>query len=136
MCKNINKTRRLFMADKKLFEMVDVTDQFDKNDIETNKVMGILGYIGPLCFVPMFARKDSKFSQFTANQGLVLFIIECALSILSIVFDLIPYVGWLLSLPCWLLGVGTTALSVLGIVNSARGLVKKLPIVGGIKILK
>lgn len=48
----------------------DLTDQFDKADVEQNKVMAILAYFGILVLIPILAAKDSKFARFHANQGL------------------------------------------------------------------
>ena len=52
----------------------DSTADFDSRDIAENKGITVLSYLGPLVFVPMFARKNSKFARFHANQGLVLLI--------------------------------------------------------------
>lgn len=45
-------------------------------DIEANKTLAALSYAWILCLVPLLGRRDSKFAQFHAKQGLVLFIIE------------------------------------------------------------
>lgn len=37
-----------------------------------------LSYLGVLCLVPLFLKKDSAFAQSHAKQGLVLFIAEVA----------------------------------------------------------
>ena len=117
-------------------KVTDRTAEFEKQDAEQNKVMGILAYIGPLVFVPMFAAKESKWARFHANQGLVLFILEAAISITSSILGRIPYIGWLLSLVLWLADVAVVVLAVLGIVSAAKGQAKELPIIGGFKILK
>ena len=61
---------------------------FNTEDVEQNKVFGILSYIGILVLVPILAAKDSQYARFHANQGLVLFItdviIGACMSILSI----------------------------------------------------
>lgn len=117
-------------------KVTDRTAEFEKQDADQNKVMGILAYIGPLVFVPMFAAKESKWARFHANQGLVLFILEAAISITSSILSKIPYIGWLLSLVLWLADVAVVVLAVLGIVSAAKGQAKELPIIGGFKILK
>ena len=48
----------------------------DKKDIEDNKVLAAISYLWILCLVPLFLKRDSKFAQFHAKQGLVLFVIE------------------------------------------------------------
>ena len=126
------------MADSKgLFTITDRTAEFEKEDAQQNKVMGILAYIGILVLVPIFAAKDSKFARFHANQGLVLAIFEAAsYLIFSVILSMIPKIGWLFGVIGWIISVGLLVLAVLGIVAAARGQAKELPIVGQIKILK
>lgn len=124
------------MDSSKLFTVTDRTAEFDPQDIQQNKAMGILAYIGPLVFVPMFAAKQSKFAQYSAEQGIMLFIAAVAISILSFIFGLIPVIGTVFSILFYLLDVGITVLMVLGIVFSAQGKAKDLPIVGQFKLIK
>ena len=105
----------------------DTTDQFDKDDIEKNKAMGLLAYI--LFFIPLLAAKDSHFARYHANQGLVLFL--CGL--ISSVLWIIPILGWIIA-P--ILSIVITVLSVIGIINALNGKAKELPIIGKFKILK
>lgn len=105
----------------------DTTDQFDKDDIEKNKAMGLLAYI--LFFIPLLAAKDSPFARYHANQGLVLFI--CGL--ISSVLWVIPILGWIVA-P--ILSIVITVLAVIGIINALNGKAKELPIIGKYKILK
>ena len=105
----------------------DTTDQFDKDDIEKNKAMGLLAYI--LFFIPLLAAKDSPFARYHANQGLVLFL--CGL--ISSVLWIIPILGWIIA-P--ILSIVITVLAVIGIINALNGQAKELPIIGKFKILK
>ena len=114
----------------------DTTAEFDQQDIEQNKVMGILAYIGILVLVPIFAAKDSKFARFHANQGLVLAIAEVALGIILGILGGIPYIGWLFRIIGSLFEVVCVLFAVLGIINAANGKAKELPIVGKFRILK
>lgn len=107
----------------------DSTLQADAADIEKNKVMGILAYIGILFVVPLLAAKDSRFAMYHANQGLVLFLFGVAIGIVGIV----PFLGWLVA------AVGVVAqlvFMIMGIINAANGQMKPLPLIGGISILK
>jgi uncharacterized membrane protein len=45
-------------------------------DVEANKTLAALSYIWILFLIPLLTKRDSKFAQFHAKQGLVLFIIE------------------------------------------------------------
>ena len=58
-----------------------------------NKVMAILAYI--IFFIPLLAAKESKFAMYHANQGLVLFLLAVAVSIVGTIIPL----GWFLILP-------------------------------------
>ena len=117
--------------------MKDRTQEFDAQDAQNNKTMGILAYIFILVLVPIFSAKDSKWARFHANQGLVLFIIEVASSIIfTSLLSRIPYIGWLFALIGWLIYVGCVVLSVIGIVNAAKGKAVEFPVIGSIKILK
>ena len=114
----------------------DTTAEFDQQDIEQNKVMGILAYIGILVLVPIFAAKNSKFARFHANQGLVLAIAEVALGIILGILGGIPYIGWLFRIISSLFELVCVLFAVLGIINAANGKAKELPIVGKFRILK
>ena len=107
----------------------DTTADYDKKDIEDNKFMAILAYIGLLFLVPLFAAKESKFAQFHTNQGILLFIVGIAGAIIA----LLPIIGWILA-P--VISLATLALTILGIVNVCQGKAKELPIIGKYKILK
>jgi uncharacterized membrane protein len=111
----------------------DITSQYDPQDIESNKIMALLSYIGFLFIVPLLAAKDSKFARFHANQGIVLFIATIVLNIVSVLLGYIPVVGLIL---LWVMRVIWWVLAVLGIVNAFSGKAKQLPLIGGITILK
>ncbi len=104
---------------------VQGTPVADPSDVQQNKVMAVLAYIGVLVFVPILAAKESKFAMYHANQGLILFIAEVALTILSVPM---PLIGCLSILPM--------VLAILGIINALNGEMKPLPLVGNIQILK
>lgn len=105
----------------------DTTADFDKTDIEQNKVMAVLAYI--IFLVPLIAAKDSRFARFHTNQGLVLFISVIIFSIVAA----IPIIGWIIA-P--IIGLLITVLAIIGIINALNGRTKELPIIGKFKILK
>lgn len=118
----------------------DTTSEFDQMDINNNKVMAVLAYIGILVLVPIFAAKDSKFARFHANQGLILLIASVAYNIVASVIRAIlgavlgvvgGIVGWILTL----LSLVFLALAIIGIVNAVNGKAKELPVIGKFKIL-
>ena len=106
----------------------DSTAQFDPQDIQDNKVMALLAYLGFLFLIPLLAAPNSRFARYHANQGLVLFILEAITSVISF----IPF-GWIIS---GILGIFGLVLTIIGIVNAANGQAKQLPLIGGITILK
>ena len=118
----------------------DTTAEFDQADITNNKAMGILAYLGPLVFIPMFAAKGSKFARFHANQGLTLFIACGAWSIVySILNWIILAISWRLYFISSIIGLCSLVflvLAVLGIVNAVNGRAKELPVIGKFKFLK
>ncbi|HOI16174.1 MAG TPA: hypothetical protein PK036_07500 [Geobacteraceae bacterium] len=105
------------------------TEEYDREDVEKNKVMAVLAYI--LFLIPLLAAKESKFAMFHTNQGLVLFLAAVAVNIVG---GIIPILGWFVILPLGNLLV--FILAIMGIINAAKGEAKPLPLIGGIKILK
>lgn len=87
----------------------------DEKDVKDNKGWAILGYLGILCLIPLLAKKDSKFAQFHAKQGLILLIAEF--------FVWIPMVGWLL-------GIAIFIFWIMGLISVFGGKMKPLPVVG------
>ena len=125
------------MADvNSFFDTPDTTAEYEPKDIQDNKIMAVLAYIGLLLLIPLFAAKNSKFARFHVNQGLPLMIVGLAIGIISIPLGLIPIVGIITSIIFGLAGLCVLALAILGIVNAATGKAKKLPLVGKFKILK
>ncbi len=119
-----------------LNETPDYTEVFDQSDVNSNRAMGILAYIGPLVLIPLFAAKDSPFARFHCNQGIVLLIAEVAASIVFQILSRLKLIGWIFTVLSVLVSIGITVLTVIGIVNAARGRAKELPVVGGIQIIK
>lgn len=108
----------------------DTTSQFDPQDINDNKGMSVLAYIGFLFLVPLLACPNSKFARYHTNQGLVLFLLEFALGLIPIAGLII---GGLLSAVG---GIFTLVLMIMGIINAAQGQAKELPLIGKITLLK
>ena len=114
----------------------DYTDKMDAKDIEENKVMGVLAYIGILVLIPLIAAPKSKFARFHSNQGLLLMIIEIVCGVLFSLLGLIPTIGWLFYVINGLVDLCCLFLLVIGIINVSRGKARVLPIIGGIKLMK
>ena len=54
-------------------------------EIQEGKFFAVISYISFLCIVTMLVKRDNKFALYHAKQGLVLFILEVAGFILSII---------------------------------------------------
>lgn len=109
---------------------------FNTEDVNGNKVFGILAYIGILFLVPLFAAKDSQYARFHTNQGLVLFIaakiVSGIFSVASLGLLAVP-ISIVLNLVVWAFNLG---FMILGIVNACSGEAKVLPVIGKITILR
>ncbi len=114
----------------------DTTAQFDAQDIEQNKVMAVLAYLGWLVLVPILAAKNSKFAMYHANQGLVLAIVATVCLVALSILSIIPFLGLIFMLAEALLGIVFLVFAILGIVNAAQGKAKELPLIGKFKIFK
>ena len=90
----------------------------EQQDIRLNKEVAAFAYVWVMSIVVLAARRDSKFAQFHAKQGLVLFL-------LSIPLWLIPIVGHFLTI----LVVGGM---VLGFMNAAQGKYADVPFAGSL----
>jgi len=122
---------------------VDYSDPVQ--DANANKVYGVLAYIGPLVLISLFAApKESHFSRYHTNQGLVLWISTIAiwvvLGVLTSVSLFHSYYwmgGWAISL-CLVPIINLLILgsAILGIVHAAKGELKPLPLIGKLRILR
>ncbi|MEO5927819.1 MAG: DUF4870 domain-containing protein [Patescibacteria group bacterium] len=101
-----------------------VMPAFDKKDIDDNKVLAAIGYIGILSLIPLLAKKDSKFCQEHGKQGFILFLFEVVVMILGMV----PVIGWLIIGP-----VGSLLaliLSLVCIIKTLQGTFWEIPVLG------
>jgi len=117
--------------------------EVDPEDVDKNKIFGIIAYLWILCLVPIFAAKDSPFAKYHANQGLVLFLLEIIISISLYVIDIVLFTilpslgitGYIVSI-LNLVHLGPLILLIMGIINAAAGKCVPLPLIGGFKLLR
>ncbi len=100
-----------------------VVPTFDKKDIEENKVLACLSYVGILFLIPLLAKKDSKFCQEHAKQGLVFFITGLALMVISMV----PVLGWIVGFFGWIVML---VVGLMAIIKTLQGEFWVIPVVG------
>jgi len=125
-------------------------EQAYQKDVQDNKVMAVLCYLGILWLVPLIAgtNKTSPFVKFHSNQGLVLIISGLALSvvfgIVTLVLTATMFFSWglaavlgiLIGLLWSVIGIIIIVLAIIGIVNAANGKMVPLPVIGKFTILK
>lgn len=89
-------------------------------DVEANKMITALSYVWILFLVPLLGKRDSKFAQFHAKQGLVLFIIE----LLAGLIMWFPVFGQLLML-------ALAVIAIMGITKALNGEWWEIPYIYG-----
>lgn len=101
------------------------------NDIEANKVMAILNYIGLLILVPLITGKFKKspFVKFHFNQAIVLYIGY----VVGVLISLIPFIGGWIG---FIITLGIFVLQVICIIWTAKGETKSFPVINKIKLIK
>jgi uncharacterized membrane protein len=108
--------------------MEEITN-FDPKDIEENKVLAAISYLGILVLIPLLMKKESKFVKEHAKQGLVLFIAEIVLWIVDLIFAFIPVLGLIISILIWIVLVAIGILSIIGLIYALQGKFWKMPLV-------
>ena len=105
----------------------------DPGDVKENRYLCILSYISILFVIPLIVRPSSPFVKYHSNQGLILFIFEIAIgiitSILSVVFGIVHlgFIAWVINTA---LHIVTVLLMVYGILSACGGYVRPLPVIG------
>ena len=98
----------------------NVNDPQVKKDIEENKLIAAIGYIGILCLLPLLLKPKSQFAKFHGRQALILVIGE----VINMFIGIVPVIGWLLAI------IGSIALiilSILGILKALAGEYWEMP---------
>ena len=111
------------------------------SEAQMKKGMAILEYFGILFLIPLFAAKNDPFARYHTNQGLVLFIFMVIFNILSnvltnILIEISPMLTLIVSGVFGILTLLLCIFALIGIIRAAKGQMKPLPIIGGIRILK
>lgn len=113
--------------------MNDETEKFNQQDIDQTKGLAILSYLSILFLIPMLVNKDSEFTKFHVNQGLILFLLSLVVAAARVVLHFVPLFGNLISAVLSLL---LFVLMILGIINAAQGRAKRLPVIGNMDLYK
>ncbi|MEF2920529.1 MAG: hypothetical protein U0O22_08720 [Acutalibacteraceae bacterium] len=131
-------------------------DRIESKDVQDNRLLCILSYLGIFMLIPFFVRRDSRYVRFHCNQGLVLFIFSIILSIAKGIINGIigsifaqkatflwfsftttnPFGSFLQSIVNIVFAIPVITLIVVGIYNTIKGRVNELPIIGRIRLIK
>lgn len=93
-------------------------------EIKEGRFFALISYLVFLCIVSLILKKDNKFALFHAKQGLVIFVLEVATLILSV----ISFLQWLRVAGLVIFGL----LSLWGILEALRGNYRQIPLVSKI----
>jgi uncharacterized membrane protein len=105
-------------------------------DIDQNKIVALLAYIGILFLIPLLAAPKSPFARYHANQGIVLFVATLVVCGASFVLTFIPIIGCIAAILPFVAILFALVLMVIGIINAASGLFKPLPWIGHFELIK
>ncbi len=99
--------------------------ELEEQEIRDGKFFAIISYVCFLCIITLILKKDNKFALYHAKQGLVLFVMEVAAFILSI----IPILGWLVGIVGYAIFL---LVSLWVIMQAALGLYSRIPVIADI----
>ena len=96
-------------------------------DCRLFRISAALGYV--MFFIPLIMCPESRFAKFHANQALLNFVL---MTFFALGVGFIPAVGWALSLLLTLWGIIN---AVRGVILSLRFQAKRIPLIGGIRLV-
>ncbi len=102
---------------------------FDQKDIDENKVLAAISYLGILVLIPLLVKKDSKFVMEHARQGLALFIAEIIVWLIELIFSWIPFVGTIIAILADICYVVFAIVSIIALIYALMGKCWKIPLV-------
>lgn len=120
------------------------TKEYRSEDVENNKLMAVLSYLGVLVLIPYMKAKDSPFVRFHVQQGCTLFVCQLVYIVLYYVltqikvqelYGLLSVTPWWIMTPLTLLQFCLIALTCIGIYHVVIGSDKELPLIGKYKII-
>ena len=98
------------------------TENRREKQISEGKMFALLSYLSILCIIPLVFKKDNDFVLSHGKQGLVLFIGEVMVFVMSVLFE------WIFRPLVFIFGV----FSLCGIVAVLKGEYVKLPVISNI----
>ncbi|MBU1166795.1 DUF4870 domain-containing protein [Patescibacteria group bacterium] len=111
--------------------MTEEIKKADSKDLEDSQPLTYLSYVGLLFLVPLLAKRESKFAQFHAKQGMTLYIGLFVILFAVAFVAWIPFIGWMVMMLVYPAAIiFTLVCMILGLINVSRGEMKPLPVVG------
>lgn len=120
----------------KYMQTEDNTSEFEQEDINQNKVMAVLAYIGILVWYPCLQRPIQSMRVIMSIRALLLFIAEICLGVVMGIFIWIPVLNIIIGILGGIVSLLFFVFAIIGIVNACQGKAKGLPIFGKFKILR
>ncbi|MBR5662937.1 MAG: zinc-ribbon domain-containing protein [Bacilli bacterium] len=139
---------------EKVLDTEDTTKDYTKKDVEDNKGLALLSYLGPLALVPYFYNKGSKYVKYHAVQGMNMLVIWVVYSIVTgllymikftkscehymggIITNCVKVTPWWVRIPVDFVGMVLFAIAVIGVFYALTGKAKKLPLVDKVNVFK
>lgn len=139
---------------EKILDTEDTTKDYSKKDVNDNKGLALLSYLGPFALIPYFYNKNSKYVKYHAIQGMNLLIIWIIFSIVSgllytikytkscehylggVITNCVKVTPWFIKFPLDIISLILFAISILGVIYAITGQAKKLPLVDKVTIFK
>ena len=137
---------------KQFLDVKDISEEFSKEEVEDNKLLGVLSYCGVFALIPYFSNRKSKYVEFHSIQGMNLLItMICYIitySLLSLIKVTRYVIDWgymvgskkvtplWITLPMTFIGILIFIIMIYGIINACNGKSKTLPIINKIKVIK
>ena len=138
----VNKTKTFF------FNTTDETSMQDASDVQENKFLALVSYLGYFFFIPMIVKPYSRYLRFHGNQGLTLCLYLFAVSIVNtVITSIIGIAGYsgmgaliavtiINSIISFIFYGSFALLAGIGIYNAVKGRARELPVIGRIRILR
>ena len=101
---------------------MEKSEKLSDKQVMEGKMFAVLSYLSILCIIPLVLKRDNRFVLSHGKQGLVLFIGEVAVFVVSVIFE------WILRPSIFVFGV----FSLWGIIEALKGQYVRLPVVSDI----
>lgn len=102
---------------------------FDAKDVADNKLWAMLSYVSFVSLIVLFTKKDSKFAEEHAKQGVILFVVELVWYILMSM----PFL-WLFLLPVsFIFHLLFLIVSLYAIYQAYQGKFWEIPVIGALR---